>query len=330
MHSVADDLRREDREAFARLPLEERVRRVFEMGEIGLEAFRQAQGVDRRTAIRLLQRRRQAGRQPSRAWRSHRVSLLARVSEALKTKGIPHVLVGASALTIHGVNRSTIDVDLFTVDRACLDPRTWDILASEGIGVEVRKGDPDDPLAGVVRFELDPELPLDVVVGKHLWQRRAIERAETAIFMGVEVPALRGADLILLKLYAGWSPGRLGHPATSDGPGEGLADRRGGERSPRSARTCLPPLAADPAAVLIPIPPVDASAVSWENTRDVLPGRTRPGSQIPQILRRGDHMAEPTVAEPTTEQRTLVHYEVGTGSPTSRSTIRRPTPTPTR
>jgi hypothetical protein len=66
MKSIADDLRREDREAFARLPLEERVRRVFEMGEIGLEAFRQAQGVDRRTAIRLLQRRRQAGRQPSR------------------------------------------------------------------------------------------------------------------------------------------------------------------------------------------------------------------------------------------------------------------------
>jgi hypothetical protein len=65
MHSVADDLRREDREAFAKLSLEERVRRVFEMGEIGLEAFRQAQGVDRETAIRLLQRRRQAGRRPS-------------------------------------------------------------------------------------------------------------------------------------------------------------------------------------------------------------------------------------------------------------------------
>ena len=131
------------------------------------------------------------------------MSLLARVSEVLKAKGIPHVLIGASALTIHGVNRSTLDVDLFTVDRACLDPRTWDALSSEGVGVEVRKGDLDDPLAGVVRFELDPELPLDVVVGKHLWQRRAIERAKAAIFMDLEVPVLRGADLILLKLYAG-------------------------------------------------------------------------------------------------------------------------------
>lgn len=131
------------------------------------------------------------------------MSLLARVSEILRVKGIPHALIGASALAIYGVNRSTIDVDLFTVDRACLDSRIWDVLAAEGVSVEVRKGDPDDPLAGVVRFEVPPELPLDVVVGKHQWQRKAIGRAETAIFAGVEVPVLGGIDLILLKLYAG-------------------------------------------------------------------------------------------------------------------------------
>lgn len=131
------------------------------------------------------------------------MSLLAQVSGVLKAKEIPHVLIGASALTIHGVIRSTLDVDLFAVDRACLDSRFWDVLAMEKVGIEVRKGDPDDPLAGVVRFETGTELPLDLVIGKHLWQRRAIERAQAAIFMGVEIPALRGSDLILLKLFAG-------------------------------------------------------------------------------------------------------------------------------
>jgi len=66
MRSVADELRERDREAIASLPLEERLRRAIELGEIGLAAFQQAQGVDRRTAIRLLQRQRQAGRRPSR------------------------------------------------------------------------------------------------------------------------------------------------------------------------------------------------------------------------------------------------------------------------
>ncbi len=131
------------------------------------------------------------------------MTLLTRVSEVLRAQGIPHVLIGASALTVHGVNRSTLDVDLFTVDRICLDPRIWEGLAKEEVGVKVRKGDPDDPLAGVVRFEVATELPLDIVVGKHLWQRRAIERAATATFMGVEIPVLRGVDLILLKLFAG-------------------------------------------------------------------------------------------------------------------------------
>ncbi|HEX4961074.1 MAG TPA: hypothetical protein VF173_09575 [Thermoanaerobaculia bacterium] len=66
MRSVADDLRQRDREESERLSIDERLRRACELGEIGLEAFRQAQGVDRRTALRLLQRRRQAGRRPSR------------------------------------------------------------------------------------------------------------------------------------------------------------------------------------------------------------------------------------------------------------------------
>jgi predicted nucleotidyltransferase len=54
------------------------------------------------------------------------VSLLARVSGALQAAGIPYALIGASALTIHGVNRSTIDVDLFVLDPACLDRHLWD------------------------------------------------------------------------------------------------------------------------------------------------------------------------------------------------------------
>jgi predicted nucleotidyltransferase len=131
------------------------------------------------------------------------VSLLARVSEALRAAGVHYALIGASAMTIHGVNRSTIDVDLFVLDPACLDRRLWGSLAAEGVAVEIRRGDPDDPLAGVVRFETPLELPVDVVVGKYVWQRKTIERARTALFAGVEVPVLTGVDLILLKLYAG-------------------------------------------------------------------------------------------------------------------------------
>jgi hypothetical protein len=65
MKSVADDLRAELREETNRLSLDERIALALRLGEEGVERFRLANGLDRETAIRLLERRRQAGRTPS-------------------------------------------------------------------------------------------------------------------------------------------------------------------------------------------------------------------------------------------------------------------------
>lgn len=65
MKSVADDLRAEQREEMRRLSLDERLALAFRMGEEGIERFRLANGLDRETAIRILERRRQASRTPS-------------------------------------------------------------------------------------------------------------------------------------------------------------------------------------------------------------------------------------------------------------------------
>lgn len=65
MRSVADDLRDELQEEALRLPFEERMALALRLGERGLEMFRQANGLDRETALRELQRQRQAGRTPS-------------------------------------------------------------------------------------------------------------------------------------------------------------------------------------------------------------------------------------------------------------------------
>lgn len=65
MKSVADDLRAELREKALQLSVQERLDLALRLGEESLELFRQANGLDRKTAIRLLQRRRQVGRIPS-------------------------------------------------------------------------------------------------------------------------------------------------------------------------------------------------------------------------------------------------------------------------
>jgi hypothetical protein len=135
--------------------------------------------------------------------RSDRLTLLARVVTALEQAAVPHALIGAAALAAHGVGRSTVDVDLLAVHPSCLDSRLWDGLRNEGVFVDLRRGDADDPLGGVVRFGAGAERPVDLVVGKHAWQRSALERAEPGRFGEVALPILRAADLILLKLFAG-------------------------------------------------------------------------------------------------------------------------------
>jgi hypothetical protein len=106
-------------------------------------------------------------------------------------------------MAVHGVTRSTRDLDLFTVLADALRIETWQTLRRDGVEVRVERGDPDDPLAGVVRLSSPGEHPIDVIVGKSPWQADVAQRSRPAAIEGVDVPVAAPADLILLKLYAG-------------------------------------------------------------------------------------------------------------------------------
>jgi hypothetical protein len=128
------------------------------------------------------------------------MTLLDRVAALLDAQNVPHAMIGAAALAAAGVARSTYDVDLLTVDAAVLRDTLWAPLRDAGVSVDIRRGDADDPLAGVVRCEISGDRPVDLIVGRHAWQGRAVERA-TRFTSGP--PIVRPGDLILLKLYAG-------------------------------------------------------------------------------------------------------------------------------
>ncbi len=123
-----------------------------------------------------------------------------RVMTALDERGIPHALIGAAALAASGVARSTLDLDLLTLDPRILDQEMWSSLRSAGVDIDVRRGDVDGALAGVVRVTMPGERPVDLILGRHAWQQRAVERAQQ-LPGGAKVVLAR--DLVLLKLYAG-------------------------------------------------------------------------------------------------------------------------------
>ena len=128
------------------------------------------------------------------------MTLLARVAAHLESQRIAFVIIGASALATHGVSRATLDIDVLVTDARTLDDRFW---ALDGVTVERRRGDDDDPLAGVVRLNAEGERDVDVVVGRATWQTMLLSQNLVIDLEGARVPVVDAPGLILLKLYAG-------------------------------------------------------------------------------------------------------------------------------
>jgi hypothetical protein len=125
------------------------------------------------------------------------------VSRILNALGSPYALIGAHAMAARGYPRFTVDVDFLTVDERVLERATWTELERTGAAVEPRRGDRDDPLAGVVHIQLADGSDVDVILAKWPWEAGVIERAEPMRVAGVDVRVPRTSDLILLKLAAG-------------------------------------------------------------------------------------------------------------------------------
>jgi hypothetical protein len=106
-------------------------------------------------------------------------------------------------MAVHGVSRSTRDLDLFTLTVECLESSMWLPLAASGIETRLHRGDADDPLAGVARFTAGGDDPVDLIVGKSRWQADIVGRSRETSVEGARIPVADVSDLIALKLYAG-------------------------------------------------------------------------------------------------------------------------------
>ena len=128
---------------------------------------------------------------------------LEAVQRVLRSIDAPHALIGAHAMAARGYPRFTVDIDLLTSDPRVLAPALWTPLVEDGASVDSRRGDAEDPLAGVVHILLSDGTDVDLVVARWKWEAAVIERAEPMQVAGTEIKVPRTSDLILLKLAAG-------------------------------------------------------------------------------------------------------------------------------
>jgi hypothetical protein len=131
-----------------------------------------------------------------------RVVIAIDVRDTLERASIRYALIGAKAIALRAEPRFTQDTDFLVTDYRVFQPSVWEHFTAREIPVDIRKGDYDDPLAGVVRIGTSAER-VDVVVGR-TWERDVIDRAELLTSpLGERTPVATRSDLILLKLAAG-------------------------------------------------------------------------------------------------------------------------------
>ena len=133
--------------------------------------------------------------------------LVDQVADHLDREGVPFALIGAAALAVHGVSRSTLDIDLLVTDPRVLERAFWASFGGRA-AIDIRTGDAADPLAGVVRITSEGDRDVDLIVGRGSWEADIVARAEPMRRGGRDLRTARVEDLILLKLYAGGSQDR--------------------------------------------------------------------------------------------------------------------------
>jgi len=116
--------------------------------------------------------------------------------DLLAERQVAYCVIGGVALAAHGHARYTADVDLLTMDRRVLDATFWTGAART---VDLRTGDPDDPLAGLVRWPASP--PHDLLVGRG--HAMSVAVATAVHEPTLDAPVASAAALVLLKLEAG-------------------------------------------------------------------------------------------------------------------------------
>ena len=123
-----------------------------------------------------------------------------RITGHLSEMATPYAVIGAVALAVHGAPRYSADIDLMVADTKVLDRNFWSNAPI--FPTELRRGDWEDPLAGLAVFPIAPgAMPVEVVVGKGYAVRFALETAQENAQLGC--PVVTPLGLALLKLEAG-------------------------------------------------------------------------------------------------------------------------------
>jgi hypothetical protein len=118
---------------------------------------------------------------------------------------VPSAVVGGFAVSFHGVVRGTDDGDaaIWLKGTALDQGGLVRELKSSGYQVELRTGEPDDPIAAVIVVQDKYGNRTDLLLGVRGMDPAAPSRAVPSTLLGSPIKIIGAEDLIAMKIFAG-------------------------------------------------------------------------------------------------------------------------------
>ncbi len=129
--------------------------------------------------------------------------LLLDAVEILQREKLDYAVIGAFALSAHGVVRASTDVDvlLFTTPQHLAKLRARFQLA--GFGTELRHGEADDPIPAMLMLSDAHSNHVDLLGGLRGMDPGIFSRTVEVPFMGVNLRIVGREDFIAMECFAG-------------------------------------------------------------------------------------------------------------------------------
>jgi hypothetical protein len=133
------------------------------------------------------------------------VHFLLDIIDVLNEFEVPYSVIGALAVSLHGIPRSTNDGDLilWLNDTAKTVKEIKDRLTAQGYVAGIRMFDMDDPVRGVLAVQDQHSNSADLLLGIRGMDPDAQGRSTTADLRDTPISFLGAEDIVAMKLFAG-------------------------------------------------------------------------------------------------------------------------------
>ena len=129
--------------------------------------------------------------------------LLLDAVELLRREGIDYLVIGAFALSVHGVIRATTDVDALLRISARRLVKLQAQFADAGFNATLRRGDTDDPIPGLLVLSDRFGNQVDLLGGLRGLDPKTHSRAVDVPFIDSHLRIVGREDFIAMKCFAG-------------------------------------------------------------------------------------------------------------------------------